>query len=248
MVFYGQLALGLAGLDAFLMHPGKLHFPIPALIVAGPLFRGERFFMLALFLSTVVLVGPAWCSFICYQGSWDLEAARRTRRPRTLPGPKTALRVAMLLIVVGTTLALRLLGAPLPLAGALALLFGLVGVGLMLLWSRRIGTMAHCALYCPVGLLATWLGKLSPFRVRIGAGCDACGRCTLACRYDALRLDDVRAGRVGAGCTLCGDCMASCPGAQLGYRFPGLSSARARALFVVLVVALHAAALGLARV
>lgn len=46
-VFFGQLALGLAGWSAFLM-TGKLHLPVPALILAGPIYRGEGFFMLTL--------------------------------------------------------------------------------------------------------------------------------------------------------------------------------------------------------
>ena len=34
--------------------------PIPAMILAGPLYRGEGFFMPLLFLSTIFFVGPAW--------------------------------------------------------------------------------------------------------------------------------------------------------------------------------------------
>ena len=63
-VFFTQLALGLGGLEQFLMTPGKLHLPVPALIAAGPLFRGERFFMPILFGTTLLLVGPAWCSHL----------------------------------------------------------------------------------------------------------------------------------------------------------------------------------------
>ena len=50
---------------------GEMHLPVPALILAGPLYRGEGFFMLFLFLSTVLIVGPAWCSWLCYVGAWD---------------------------------------------------------------------------------------------------------------------------------------------------------------------------------
>lgn len=108
--------------------------------------------------------------------------------------------------------------------------------------------MVHCVVYCPVGLLSAWLGQLSPFRVRIASGCDECGRCRLACRYDALNTEDIARRRPGTSCTLCGDCLASCPGAFLEYRCPGLAPRRARALFMVLVVALHAATLALARI
>jgi len=57
-VFFAQLLAGLLINDMFLM-TGKLHLPVPALILAGPIYRGTLSFMLILFLATVVLVGPA---------------------------------------------------------------------------------------------------------------------------------------------------------------------------------------------
>jgi hypothetical protein len=52
VVFFVQLGLGLLGLHIFLM-TGKLHLPIPALIAAGPLYRGEGLFMIILFVTSV---------------------------------------------------------------------------------------------------------------------------------------------------------------------------------------------------
>ncbi len=249
IVFFVQLALGLLADVRFLMRPGVLHFPIPALILGGPLYRGGHFFMLALFLSTLVLVGPAWCSHICYLGAWDnLAAQLGPRRPRALPRWSLPARVALLVALMGVAYGLGRLGASPLLAGSLALLFGLVGVGLMLVISRHRGAMVHCALYCPLGLVANLLGKISPFRLRISEGCTACGRCTLACRYDALGPERLAAKRVGLSCTLCGDCLPSCKSGDIRMWLPGVSPPVARAIFVTLVVALHAASLCLARV
>ena len=39
VVFFAQLAIGLLGAERFLMS-GDLHLPIPAMIIAGPLYRG----------------------------------------------------------------------------------------------------------------------------------------------------------------------------------------------------------------
>ena len=118
----------------------------------------------------------------------------------------------------------------------------------MLVCSRRTGSMVHCTVYCPIGLLAGTLGKLSPFRLRIlKDACTDCGACTLTCRYDALRPEDIRARRPGLSCTLCGDCLAACAGRFIEYRLPGLSAARARTVFLVLIVSLHAVFLGVAR-
>ncbi len=246
-VFFLQLALGLAGLADFLMS-GKLHLPVPALIAAGPVWRGGGFFMPILFLAAVVLVGPAWCSFLCYIGAWDAALAARRPRPLELPAWMRWGRWITLPGVVLAALGLRLAGAPPLAATAAAAAFGLVGVGIMLTMSRRYGTMAHCTAWCPMGLAATLLARLHPLRIRIGKECTECGRCRTACRYGALAADDIRRRRPGPNCTLCGDCVESCHGGWIGYRFPGLSPRAARLVFIALAAALHTAFLGLARI
>lgn len=248
-VFFAQLVLGLAGIEKLLM-TGELHLPVPAMIAAGPLFRGDGMFMPILFLATVLLVGPAWCSHLCYIGAWDHAAAAASgrKRPRPLSGWTRHLRVGLLVLVVGTAVGLRLTGASALLATWLAAGFGLAGVALMLLWSRRTGAMAHCVVFCPMGLLADLFGKLSVFRLRIADGCTDCLKCTRACRYDALNLEDIARRRPGLTCTLCGDCLGTCEDRQIEYVTPFGRGAGARAAFVAVAVAAHAAFLGVARI
>jgi polyferredoxin len=247
IVFFSQLAIGLLGAERFLMS-GDLHLPIPAMIIAGPIYRGHGLFMPILFLSTVLLVGPAWCSYLCYIGSWDLNSAASRKRPLPLPNGRLRIRFGILAGVVGFALSLRWFGANGFVATWLGLAFGIVGVLVMIAVSRRLGTMVHCTMYCPIGLAADLLGKLSPLRLRITAGCTECGACTFKCRYDALRPEDILARRPGLTCTLCGDCLSSCKGKSIEYRFAGLSSQTARTVFLVLVVSLHAVFLGVARI
>ncbi|MGE4296724.1 MAG: 4Fe-4S binding protein [Desulfovibrionaceae bacterium] len=247
LVFFGQLVLGLAGAERFLM-TGTLHLPVPALIIAGPLFRGDGYFMLILFAATVVLVGPAWCSHLCYIGVWDNWGAMAKARPKRFPRWRAGVRWAIALLVFGTAVGLRKAGVSMGVAVWLAAAFGLGGVALMATWSRRMGAMTHCAMYCPMGLLASLCGRLHPWRMRMLSGCTQCGKCALVCRYGALTKADIERGRPGMSCTLCGDCVAGCPHGQLAYAFPGLSAATARTVFIVLVVALHAVFLGVARI
>ena len=274
-VFFGQLALGAAGHDLFLMKPGQMHFPVPGLILAYPIYRGGHLFMPILFLVSALLLGPAWCSHICYLGAWDLAASRARKKPRPLPRWHRIVRPAMVVLTVLAALVLRLMGAGPLLAGGAALALGLAGVAVMLLWSRRTGVMTHCTVYCPMGLLATYLGKLSPFRFRIAPSCDGCMRCTLSCRYGALTKETIERRKVGPTCTLCGDCVGSCPHGALQYGFvwdrlvgdrgglekhekrdrrsgwarhPLVSPTTARTVFVVLAITLHTATLLLARV
>jgi NAD-dependent dihydropyrimidine dehydrogenase PreA subunit len=247
IVFFAQLALGLAGFERFLMS-GRLHVPVPAVIAGGPVYRGEGFFMPVLLGITLLVAGPAWCSYLCYIGAWDLLAASARRKPAALPRWRGAVRVALLAATVLAALGLRLAHAPGPVAAGGAIAFGLAGVAVMARLSRRTGQMVHCTAYCPIGVVTTALGRLSPFRVRIVGDCTDCGACTIPCRYDALRPGDIARRRPGGACTLCGDCLKSCRGGFLQYRFAGLPPEAARRVFFVVVAALHAVFLGVARI
>ncbi|UCE40897.1 MAG: 4Fe-4S binding protein [Candidatus Aminicenantes bacterium] len=247
VVFFSQFIIGLAGFEKFMM-TGKLHLPIPAMIVAGPVYRGARFFMPILFGSTVLLTGAAWCSYLCYIGSWDAVAAERMKKSQPMPRWRQPVRIGILAAVVGTAKILRAIGAPSALATGLGISFGVAGVGVILFWSRKKGAMTHCVTYCPIGILANWFGKLSPFRIRIKDACTECQLCRLACRYDALNEDDISKRRPKGTCTLCGDCVTSCKDNLIEYHFLGLKPDQSRTTFVVLVVVLHAVFLGVARI
>ncbi len=245
-VFFLQLALGLLGFERFLM-TGTLHLPVPALIAAGPLYRGEGWFMAILFAVTLVLAGPAWCSHLCYIGAWDNLAATSKRRAGALPGWTKTLRWSICLTVLATAAVLGRSGLPAALAVTLASAFGLGGVAIMLTWSRQSGMMNHCTTYCPMGLLANIFGKINPWRIAVRPECCRCGVCSRFCRYGALSAPDIERGRAGFPCTLCGDCLSGCPHGHLHYRFPGLTADAARKGFIVIIVALHAIFLGVAR-
>lgn len=246
-VFFAQLALGLAGFGRFLMS-GALHLPVPALIAAGPLFRGgEGLFMPILFGITVLLVGPAWCSHLCYIGAWDSWMSGAKKRPGIVPGWVRWSRMVLAGLIFAAAWLMGRLGVPGADAAALAAGFGLVGVAIMVVLSRRNGVMVHCAGYCPMGLVAGIFGKLSPWRLRIREECTGCGTCSLACRYDALRPEDLAARKPGVSCSLCGDCLERCPRGEMEFSFLGRSGPGIRAAFIVLVVSLHAVFLGVAR-
>jgi len=247
IVFFGQLALGLVGFDRFLM-TGELHLPVPAVILAGPVFRGEGLFMPILFGAALLLVGPAWCSHLCYFGGIDGVAAAVVKRPGALPAWVRVARYVMIAVVVGAALALRYGGASTAVAAGAGLAFGAIGLGVTIVWSRRAGFMAHCTWFCPMGALATTLGKASPFRLRLADSCDGCGACAFACRYGALCPGDIERRIPGPTCTLCGDCVGRCQSRSAEYRFGPLRGARVRAAFIAIVVALHAVFLAVARV
>ena len=249
-VFYLQLVLGLSGAHRFLM-TGVLHVPVPAVLVAGPIYRGDGLFMPILFLATVLLAGPAWCSHLCYVGAWDALASRSARAPRSISRYARPLQACSLLAVAGTAVALRLLHAPGLLATGLGIGFGVLGAGVMLAFSRGSGRMVHCTTWCPVGLLATTLGRASPWRIRVAPSCTSCGRCVPACRYNALDMDHVRKGSPTLSCTLCLDCVSACPDGSMTVSIYGRISRNpqaVRAVLTVMLAVLQAVFLGVARV
>jgi polyferredoxin len=204
--------------------------------------------MLILFCSTVLLIGPAWCSHLCYLGAWDAAAANTIERPKTVSANIPLWKVFFFGLVILSAAAMRFLGASSIVAIWTASAFGVGGVLCMLLVSRRTGQLIHCTVYCPMSALATWLGKLSPFRLRIDPTCNECGLCTRYCRHGALEKKHITARRVGPTCTLCGDCLAACKRASISYQFFRAKGPIAKCVFIGLTISLHAVCLGIARI
>jgi len=247
-VFFAQLILGLLGFETFLM-TGNLHLPVPAMIMAGPLYRWGLSIMVFLFLGSIVLLGPAWCSHLCYIGIWDDYASRARKKPKKLTKYRQHIRIGILILVAGAAISFGILGVPPFTAAMVGLAFGIIGVGIMVFWSRKAGAMTHCVTYCPVGLLAVTLGKISPFRIKINdSTCTDCGICRLACRYDALNLVDIKNRKPNINCTLCGDCIGTCEDKSIEYKFMGLKGAKARTAFIVIAVAVHTVFLSIGRI
>ena len=247
VVFFSQLLLGLLVSDTFLM-TGKLHLPVPMMILAGPIYRGHISVMPILFLSTLILSGPAWCSHLCYFGAIDNLAAsgKTTRNPLRY---KWALKWTVLFLVIFGAIVLRLMKVPVLNATLLAGGFGIIGLGIILIISRREGRMVHCTSYCPIGTVVNLTSRVNPFRMYIDdKSCTSCMICTSSCKYDALNRDDILARRPGKSCTLCGDCLSSCHADSIKYSYLKLSPRASRNLYLLITISLHAATMALARI
>jgi polyferredoxin len=246
-IFFLQFLLGLLVNDKFLM-TGKLHLPIPALIIAGPIYRGGGFFMLILLLSTILFVGPAWCSHLCYIGAWDNLAAKIKKEPKMLKRKTTLkIRYSMILFVTLAAFLLNVLGQSGLVAFIVATAFGSIGIGVMIFLSRKFGYMVHCTTFCPIGGLVVFLAKYFPVRVKIDTNsCTLCNKCTMDCKYDALRITDVKNGKAGWNCTLCGDCLNSCNFNSIRFSFFGREK-NIWEIYIAVVVGIHAVFIALAR-
>jgi ferredoxin-type protein NapH len=246
IVFFSQLIIGLSGFEKFLM-TGKLHLPIPMMIIGGPIYRGQLSVMTVLFFSTVILTGPAWCSHLCYFGAFDnLAAGGKTSR--VILKNKGAIKSTILVLVISMALILRLLNVPMLIATLTALAFGITGISVMLLFSLKRKKMVHCVMYCPVGTVVNLLKHINPFRMYIDRSCTLCMNCTKFCKYDALNAVDIKNSRPSITCTLCGDCLAGCHHNSIKYKYFNLQPELARNLYLILTISLHASCIALARI
>ncbi len=248
IVFFLQFALGLSITEKFLQ-TGKIHLPIPALIVGGPFYRGGGFFMAILLLVTILLSGPAWCSHLCYIGALDNAFADKMKRPRPLPIQiRQNLRLLVLILTMAIAMAMNLAGVSVAIAGTIAIIIAGFSILAMIFISGKTGYMFHCTSVCPVGWITSVAGKINPFRIRINNRCTDCQVCTLACKYGSLNREDILQRKPNISCTLCGDCIGVCPHNALEYRFPGLPPSSARNLFLGIIVTLHTIFLAVARI
>ncbi len=245
-VFFIQLIIGLSGAEKFLM-TGKLHLPVPVMILAGPLYRGQLSVMTILFLSTIVLTGPAWCSQLCYFGAIDSIAAKGKTQKRVFENKKS-IKTSLILLVITGTLLLRWMKIPILLSTIIAVSFGLTGIAIMMLFSRKNGKMVHCILYCPIGTIVNILKPVNPFRLFIDNSCTLCMKCTSYCKYDALNIQDIKNKKPDFTCTLCGDCLASCHTNSIKYRYFKLKPETAHNLYLFLTISLYAVFLAVARI
>lgn len=251
-VFFLQFLLGVTVASSLLM-TGRLHLPVPFMMLSGPVYRGEGMFMLALFSVSVLLVGSAWCSHLCYFGVWDcLSATSSRRKGRPVKGGKSSRdwRWGFLAAAVGLPFLLSVLGVPLEYALAAALAAALTAP---FVWKRSSanGVREYCSRFCPMGLAASLLGRLSPWRMRVGETCTGCMKCASACRDLAISREGGVC-RISRRCTLCRDCISRCSHGALGLGMAGpfssVPSARADLYFITLISVMHVVFLATARV
>jgi ferredoxin-type protein NapH len=246
VVFFTQLILGISGLDKFLM-TGKLHLPIPMMILGGPLYRGQISVMTILFLSTIILSGPAWCSQLCYFGAFDGLASNGKTQRGGLKN-KVAVKSTLLLVIIIVIILLRWFNVPVLYATLLAVAFGAGGIAVMVFVSRKKGKMIHCLMYCPIGTVVNIFRYANPFRMYIDSHCNLCMKCSGFCKYDALNIQDIKNKKPSFSCTLCGDCLAACRDNSIKYKYLKLRPETSRNLYLFFTISLHAVFLALARI
>lgn len=252
-VFFGQLLLGLLGFERLLMS-GQLHVPAPAFIIFSPLYRGEMsFFMPILVLAATILAGTSWCSFLCYFGPFDALASGSNKKAAPWPDRLRPWlrygRLAVLLVGALTAVGLGVWGASFNVVMIFTAGFILISFGLMLGLSRKYSAALHCSAFCPLGLLISLLGRLSPWRIRVKTDlCTDCRKCEDVCDYKAITAADRRRGRTRLRCSMCRDCLERCSARAIYVWSPLFSERLGPFVLTAIISILHVLFLAAARV
>ena len=251
VIFFLQFFLGVLGVEKMLL-TGSLHAPVPAFIVFAPIFRDAFSMMPFIVLASVLLAGSAWCSMLCYFGPLDsLAAGNKAVRPYPdwMRGLLQYGRAVVLAAGSLLALLLRQAGVGTAAAVSISIAFAVCSLIVMAVVSKRYNGMAHCAAFCPMGLLINLLGRVSPWRLRVDRErCDDCGACEKICKYSAINKESREAGKSLLRCSLCRDCVGVCTSKALYIHFPGVTRERAWWVFTGLVSVLHAVFLSVAMV
>ncbi len=257
LVFFLQFFLALLGYTLFMLNQ-HFHLPVPALIIASPIFRSEGYFMLILFSASILLIGSAWCSYLCYFGVWDAYYTKKIQpMSKVIKGKYFKLltfssTLSLLLVVVSSYL-LRLFQVPAQTALLLGAFVGILIIPFNFMFSRKYGFTSYCYALCPLGAISTRIRSLLFFftwKIKFSEACTLCGKCIRACNYMAIDKNAFIAKRAHSSCTLCLNCVNVCPhnACILELKPFSLSAQRAKEIFLVLIASFHATFLGVAMI
>ncbi|HWT73604.1 MAG TPA: 4Fe-4S dicluster domain-containing protein [Mobilitalea sp.] len=87
----------------------------------------------------------------------------------------------------------------------------LIAIVIMTIFFSRL----WCSVFCPTGVLLSFIGRLRLFRYQTTGGCIHCKKCGYSCPVGA---EPDRTGVAGEGCLTCGECQAVCPTKAVGFR------------------------------
>lgn len=247
IIFFSQLIFGLLGFEKFLMS-GDLHLPVPAIILAGSVYRFELGFMVILLLSTIIISGPAWCSHLCYFGAIDNQITKiRKKRVNFNFSKLISFKIIFFFLILFGAFAMNVFGISTHLAINIGTALGIFGF-LVIAISYFQRKMIHCTYWCPVGTFVVFTKYINPFRIKITNSCNSCMACLKFCNYIALDEKQIKKYRPGITCTYCGDCLNSCKQNSIIYKLFNLSPEKSRNIYLIITVSLHAIFMALARI
>ncbi|MGM0595494.1 MAG: 4Fe-4S binding protein [Myxococcota bacterium] len=208
LAFFGQLILGIFYSSQFLKN-GNIFIPYPALQIIRPFLNHTGYIYLFIFIISIIITGPVWCSHICPLGIWDYQLGNNKKKVHS---PQSIFLVGKILIFLTFIILLQLyLLDVLSLKASVIISFALVWVLVVTggILSKKTGYAVHCSSFCPVGFIATQVSRFSLFRIKRGKNSKTSNKNSdksRLCRYGALKSNN-KTIKPGLQCTCCLDCI-----------------------------------------
>ncbi len=215
--------------------------------------------MIGIWFAMTLVVGKAWCSYVCFFGGIEEGFAslpRRAKLRKPLLRYAARLRLvpwALLITIVVLSAALfepvyctwlcpfkTVTEYPAVHSAETAIQMGIfiaLFVGLVVVLPFLTKKRTQCAFFCPFGAFQSIFNKISLFEIRFDrTKCVDCTLCQTACPTMALSAESIREGRTLNNCMKCGACVDSCKKAAAVWHLKGtrvaLKPERARLLFL----------------
>lgn len=191
-----------------------------------------------LWLIVTLLVGQAWCSWVCFYGGIDDGFSHIFRKrkiiwfhlPDKLRDFPSALLLFMILVSLGTFLPIFCLWiCPLKITTAFLdpndsirkvqlFIYVTLGVLALILIPLLTRKRSFCGLLCPFGAWQSFFGKINLFRVTIEPEkCTQCQLCLKLCPIFAISPEKLKKHEISSYCNRCGECIDFCPTSAISY-------------------------------
>lgn len=243
------------------------HLVIPMILIPAALTRtvifpgtllGAKYgimSMVVLWLGATLVLGRAWCSWVCFYGGLDECFSRLPKKPRIkrIDRRWTYLPIGVLLAMVllsAATLSpaycewlcpFKAVTEFVAVTSVLVLIqtviFVVLFLGLVIILPILTKRRTQCGLFCPMGPLQSLANKINVFEIRIDREkCRDCRLCLDQCPTFSLDEQSVKRGRTLLTCTKCGRCVDACPRGAAYYHIKGtalgVKAETARLLFL----------------
>ena len=211
--------------------------------------------MIGLWLAVTLVVGKAWCSYVCFFGGIEegFAAIPKHMKIRKLDPRLRLVPWALLVVVVVMSAALfepvycmwlcpfkAVTEYPAVHSAETAIQMGIfitLFAGLVVVLPLLTKKRTQCAYFCPFGAFQSLFNKTSLFEIRIDRKkCVDCTLCRTACPTMALSAESIKEGKTLLNCMKCGACVDSCKKDAAVWHLKGtkvaLKPERARLLFL----------------
>ena len=211
--------------------------------------------MIAIWLAMTLVVGKAWCSYVCFFGGIEEGVAaipKRARLRRIDPRLRLIPWAILIFIVVLSAATFEpvycmwlcpfktITEYPAVHSVETAIQMGIfitLFAGLVIVLPYLTKKRTQCGFFCPFGAFQSLFNKISLFEIRFDREkCVDCTLCRTMCPTMALSAESIREGKTLLNCMKCGACVDSCKKDAAVWHLKGTKVAvkpeRARLLFL----------------